>query len=177
MVAHTFVPQLLDAGSQFIFGESTETMLPGGSDLGRQFKRSLDYAQDGLTKMTMMGPSALFHKDPKIQEACNTLHAFVDICIERAAKIQEKRKRDGIASNQHVLAYDLLDQIDGRIALRFELLHVFFAATDTSSSLLTNTLFLLARHPDAWARLREEVRGFQSEELTFETVKGIGYLQ
>jgi hypothetical protein len=55
-------PQILDAASQFIFGESTEAMLPGGSDLGRQFKSSLNSAQDGLTKMTMMGPFALFHQ-------------------------------------------------------------------------------------------------------------------
>jgi cytochrome P450 len=57
-------------------------------------------------------------------------------------------------------------------------MNVFFAARDTVGSVTANMLFLLARHPEVWRKVRKEVSGInQDQELTFEFLKSLKYVQ
>lgn len=56
-------------------------------------------------------------------------------------------------------------------------MNVFFPARDTAGILASNIIFMLARHPDIWNRVREETKGIGDQKLTFELLKSLKYTQ
>lgn len=62
-------------------------------------------------------------------------------------------------------------------ALRYEVLNIFLPAFESTSVVLSNTLFHLARQPDTWARLRKEALALGDQPLTFELLKPLSYFQ
>ncbi|KAH8173969.1 cytochrome p450 domain-containing protein [Sarocladium implicatum] len=165
-----------DVGAEFIFGESTHTLRPDQAEEGEKFQQAFIYANVGLMRTTMLGRWAIFYRDPKIDESIAAVHKYVDGCIARAAERKEKMGPRQ-AGERNVLVYDLLDSIEDRVDLRHELLHIFFGATETIGIVMTNILFDVARNPHVWARLREELQGVQADELVFEKLKSLKYLQ
>ena len=63
--------------------------------------------------------------------------------------------------------------------IRAELLNVFLPAHDSTGVALTNVFFNLARHPEVFAELREEIleEGLSNATWTFDRLKGLIYLQ
>lgn len=126
-----------------------------------------------MIRETLAGPFAFLVRDPKVDESCKIVHHFVINCIERAERSEKKQEEN----DNRILIYDLLDVIVDRETLRNELMHVFFSASDTTSSLLINAMFLMARNPEEWLKLREAVRDLHVDALTFNNLKKIDYLQ
>ena len=165
--------QIFDAAAHFVFGESVYTQEPERSSLGTNVKSALDYAMTSLMKQMLAGPFAFLVRDRKYDESCEVIHSFMDDCIDNAIKDEKRR----VKNNNRILVYDLIDAYKNRSILRGELLNVFFAALDTTSILLTNVVFLMARHPEEWAKLRDAVKDLDVEALTFENPKKIDHLQ
>ncbi|KAK8072662.1 cytochrome P450 [Apiospora saccharicola] len=63
-------------------------------------------------------------------------------------------------------------QTDDPEFVRSQVIQAMMAAQDTTSELLTNALFLLARHPKYWEQLRLEFVGKQESNVTVETLLG-----
>ena len=61
--------------------------------------------------------------------------------------------------------------------MRNQPLNVFLPAHDAIAVALTNVSFNLARHPDVWSRLREEILNLGEEQLTFDRLKQLAFLQ
>jgi cytochrome P450 len=76
-----------------------------------------------------------------------------------------------------ILLHELAKVTEDRDVLRSQLLNVFFAGRDTPAVALTNIFFLLARHPHVWKKCREEVQGLQKDDLSFERLKSLRYIQ
>ncbi|KAJ5742111.1 cytochrome P450 52A11 [Penicillium manginii] len=99
----------------------------------------------------------------RMQVAVYEVHAFVDTHITETYK--EIRIRKG-----HIVAGEKLSLL-------------LVPNNDTTSIFISNTLWHLVRHPDAWARCREEVltavQGDDDEavgKLTFSALRGIKFL-
>lgn len=69
---------------------------------------------------------------------------------------------------RYVLLHGLGKVLHDRIRLRDELLTVFVAGRDITTSLLSSMFFTLARKPSVWLRLRAEVEQLKGEKPTFE---------
>jgi hypothetical protein len=115
-------------------------------------------------------------RDRKFPEACALIKDYTQKHIDRALKLQAenndtKNQRKVILINE--LAQETTDPSD----LCSQLLNVFFAGRDTPAVALTNIFFLLARHPQIWKKCRTEVDGLQAEDLTFERLKSLRYIQ
>ena len=59
--------------------------------------------------------------------------------------------------------------------LRDEVLTIFMAGHETTANALSFILYLLARHPDIKAKVREEVAGFRDIELNLESLRRLEY--
>jgi cytochrome P450 len=70
---------------------------------------------------------------------------------------------------------ELAKTTDDRHFIRTELMNVFFPARDTCGILASNILFMLARRPGVWNKLRAEAVGVKGEKLTFELLKSLKY--
>lgn len=60
--------------------------------------------------------------------------------------------------------------------LRSQLCLIFVPNNDTTSIFICNCLWHLARHPGAWAKLREEVASLGDTPVTFEVIRNMKFL-
>lgn len=140
----------------------------------KTFLDSFDYAQKGVGARVLMGKMSFLLRDQKFWDSCRLIQDFTQHHVDRALA---RREADSEDSGKHILVYEMVKETRDRDALRSQLMSVFFAGRDTPAVALSNTLFCLARHPEAWQKIRDEVEGLRKEELTFERLKSLRYLQ
>ena len=74
--------------------------------------------------------------------------------------------------------HELATRTTDKKRLRSELLNVLLAGRDTTASLLGNLFFVLARQPEVWQKLREEVvTTLQGRRPTYEELRNMKYLK
>ena len=120
------------------------------------------------------------HRDRDWSKATVDARAFVDQFVQRAldyrtANANEKGASDD-SEKKYVFLYELAKQTADKKMLTDQLLNILLAGRDTTASLLSITCFILARRPEIWDKLREEVLRLESEVPTFEDLKSMKYL-
>jgi cytochrome P450 len=89
--------------------------------------------------------------------------------VDEALNLRSSQKpSDPEANTQYIFLNELAKETDNREELRDQILNVLLAGRDTTASLLSNMFFELARHPEIYAKLREEVSGLGGKEPTYE---------
>ena len=170
---------MLDSSTEFLFGQSVESLLPQTPFETEEFMRSFDYSLLGLALRLLAGPlKPLFALDPTWKRAYTKVHAFVDKHVYAAIEAQIGAERKGMqeagSSTKYVLLYEMAKETKDPYDLRNQILNVFFPARDTAALAFGNTMFELARHPIWWSRLREEVLGLgPSPSITFELLRNL----
>ena len=78
-----------------------------------------------------------------------------------------------------VMLDSMIQQTDDRVAVRNDVLQAFIAVHETTAYLISNIIWLFARHPEVYANLRAEV--FQEigldASLTFDNVAKISLIK
>jgi len=98
--------------------------------------------------------------------------------VDEALNLRSSQKpSDPEANTQYIFLNELAKETDNREELRDQILNVLLAGRDTTASLLSNVFFELARHPEIYAKLREEVSGLGGKEPTYEELKDMRYLR
>ena len=130
--------------------------------------------------------------DTKWKKAYTLVHRFIDAHVAQAldastakssqdsSKLQkEQQQRQQMHSSpppkRFRLLYEMALAIRDPLQLRYQVLNVFLAARDTTSILLGNTLFQLARNPRVWDQLREAVAGVATApcDLSYEIIQSL----
>jgi cytochrome P450 len=133
-------------------------------------------AQKGVGVRVILGRMKfLVMRDREFRESCDIIKQYTRRHVDRALDRREEQKEDHARKN--VLVYELAEETADRSDLTSQLLNVFFAGRDTPAVALTNLFFLLARHPNVWKRCKEEVQGLDKEDLNFEKLKSLRYVQ
>ncbi|KAH7092270.1 cytochrome P450 alkane hydroxylase-like protein [Paraphoma chrysanthemicola] len=167
---------ILDASSEFIFGESFDSLLPDSPIDSQKFMDAFNTAQKGVGIRVILGKMKfLIMRDRKFQESCDIIKQYTRRHVDRALDRREERKKDN--ARKTVLVYELAEETTDRSDLTSQLLNVFFAGRDTPAVALTNLFFLLARHPKVWKRCKEEAQGLDKDDLSFEKLKSLRYIQ
>ncbi|KAF2425269.1 cytochrome P450 [Tothia fuscella] len=172
----------IDSATEFLFGESTDTLKEtksGGLD-GARFATAFNDAQDACAMNTRLGPLRHFNSNPKGKEAMKFCHEFVGQFVDKAIQFREQldlEKQDETEEKYvflHQLAKDTMD----KKRLQDELLNVLLAGRDTTASLLSNMWFMLAKQPEIFAKLRQEVEETLNGELpTYDVLRSMKYLK
>ena len=113
------------------------------------------------------------------QEACNVVHRYIDYHIERVLskdKLEQDSSQGEPKLGKKSLVFELAKQTGDTIEIRNQILQGMMAAQDTTSHLLSNTLFLLSRDPSAWERVREEALALGLSRLDFESLRQMSFL-
>ena len=168
----------MDVQTDFLFGRSTNTLGPQASSEGLEFVEAFGRAQKWFTKRRESGWARYYYDyfNKEWRESYKTVHRFVDEQCERALAEFAAEKTDQDAQPQrkrYVMLDEMAKQIRDPIALRYQILAVFIPARDTSSILVGNALFELARHPNLWAELRQTSLSLSEAPLTFEKLKSL----
>lgn len=85
------------------------------------------------------------------------------------------REGDLDSMQSHVFVEQLAYETQDRDFIRDQLLNIFFPARDASSAGASFIFFILARRPDVWKKLRDEVSSLE-EPLTSRNLNSLHYL-
>ncbi|KAM0189352.1 hypothetical protein ACHAPI_010118 [Fusarium lateritium] len=169
----------LDTSTEFLFGKSRDCLThPEREDV---MLAMVDIMRGARVRLTM-SKFLFLHRDPKWYESIRLVHNFMDQYIDRAydelAQLEEKGEKSKEKSERTDLLWDMVHKIppEDRILLRDQITAVWVPSNETTSIHISNAIYQLARHPEAWEKLEKEVLELGDEELTFSKLRGMKYM-
>ncbi|OLN87394.1 Cytochrome P450 52E2 [Colletotrichum chlorophyti] len=175
---------VLDANTEYLFGESIGLLNEHASTSALLLNEALDYALEGVIYRLRLGKLMSLHRDPKFWEACKTVHAFADQYVTQALEMRNVDVKGQGASDEksqqarrYILLNEMAKDTDDPVLLRDEIVTIIMAARDTTSATISFALYLLARRPEIWARLRASVMEHYVSPLTYEALEEMKYLK
>ncbi|KAL9118577.1 MAG: hypothetical protein Q9187_004875 [Circinaria calcarea] len=143
----------LDTSTEFLFGESVESLSPNTPFDSTQFLESFNICMRGLAARMRLGKFTFIRgRDREWKEAIRKVHVFIDKHVETVLKGQSSENNEKLQGERYILLNEMAKE--------------------------TDTLFHLVRDPDRWNKLRLEVlTATSSEPLSFELLKSIKYLR
>lgn len=174
----------LDSSTKLLFGKSAGTLDPEQPVSSKEFASAFDYAQDQLSLRQRLGGMVWLYRNRKFDESCRTVHDYVDILVKDAIadyRLDSPPKEDTANSSSqkrpYVLLEEMLSQVHDPKRLRSELLNVLLAGRDTTAGLLSAVFFVLARRPDIWQTLQEEIKTLGGQKPDYEALHKLRYLR
>ncbi|KFY57448.1 hypothetical protein V496_06417 [Pseudogymnoascus sp. VKM F-4515 (FW-2607)] len=177
-----FYQLTLDSATEFLLGESVDVLRsPVGSEQ-QLFGESFDFAQTELNLRLRLGPFVLLYRNRKFDRACVLVHNFIDRFVAKALEFRRESQASGKSDDEkkkgkYIFMNELALATDDPIQIRSEILNILLAGRDTTAGLLSNTFHVLARRPDVWAKLKQEVDQLEGKRPDYETLRGMRYLK
>ncbi|KAL8725263.1 MAG: hypothetical protein Q9166_007465 [cf. Caloplaca sp. 2 TL-2023] len=181
-LSELFFRLTIDSATEFLFGESTNCLAPGASsERAREFANAFNRSQEAAGSAARNLPivAKLFWSS-SVGKDIKYVHQFVDHYVKLGLEWRKKQDVEKSASKtgeRYIFLYELVKAIQDPVRIRSELLNILLAGRDTTANLLTNIWFVLAKRPDIWAKLRQEVDALSGEQPTFEQIKDMKYLR
>lgn len=181
---YLFFQLTMDSATEFLFGESTNCLAPGyKSEQGVHFAKAFDRSQRVCAERGRSGKASEWLQDMKqYSRDIKTCHDFADFFVRKALEYREsldlsKGPPEIEEGKRYIFLYELVKRVEDPVAIRSELLNVLLAGRDTTASLLSDVWFTLARRPDVWSRLREEVDALEGKHPTIQQIRDMRYLR
>lgn len=172
------MPQTLDAGTEYLFGETSGVLDPNATDLAKTFAWAFDVGINGISQRIRLGRFAALYYDRQYAKACKVVHDYVEPIVERTIQ-QARSEPKGVEDekdDRYVFLLEMAKQGASAREMRDQILNVLVAARDTSACLQSAALFAMGQHPALVPQLRKEVDGLQGALPTYEDIKGMKFL-
>ena len=182
----------MDSATEFLFGESVDSLHDetiGFSKSAIDFDGKNEFAEAFNTSQIYLSIRALAQQvyflinNKEFRDANAKVHKFADYYVQKALSFSTE-ELDKYSQDGYIFLYELAKQTRDPKVLRDQLLNILLAGRDTTAGLLSFTFFELARNPDIWLKLKEEIYnrfglGDDShlEDITFESLKKCEYLK
>ncbi|KIJ34660.1 hypothetical protein M422DRAFT_181873 [Sphaerobolus stellatus SS14] len=178
----------LDSACEFLLGTPIHSLddplpLPGQDDShlrtsSGRFAKAFANAQVTISKRGRLGMFwrlREFFKDSTVDDMI-VIKAFIEPIVKAA--IEKKEATEGKMEEVTLLDH-LVNETDDMKIIVDEVLNIMLAGRDTTASLLTFVTYCLAMHPEALARLREEIISTIGKERapTLDDLRGMKYLR
>ncbi|KAF5639064.1 cytochrome P450 monooxygenase 52A13 [Fusarium sp. NRRL 52700] len=171
----------MDSGTEFLFGQSTDTLC-NPTKASQEFTKAFDFTLKDVAYQARLGPFRRFQGSrSKALEAYLVCWSYVEHYVDQAMALRtlslegEAPKEDESKNRHDSLLRQLASSGVSKEKIRAELLSVLIAARDTTSNLLGNLFFVLARRPDIWTKIRDEVKHLDTKEPTYEQLRHLTY--
>jgi cytochrome P450 len=182
----------VDTSSEFLFGVSVDSLkdesigYPRSSDdvAGKyEFADAFNYSQKYLSDRALLQNFYWLLNGSKFKKNNKIVQKFADYYVKRALdmSLEELEKH---SENSYTFLYELAKQTRDPGIIRDQALNILVAGRDTTAGLLSFVFYELARNPQVWEKLKEEIdqnfgRGQDSrvDEITFESLKKCEYLK
>jgi cytochrome P450 len=167
----------LDSATEFLFGQSVQSLVENSDSDTQSFGAAFDYAQSQLGRRARMGKLRFLYRNAKFDEACRTAHDFADKFVFKALEYRRKHPKGEEEKEKYVFLNELAKSTDDAWQLRDEVLNILVAGRDTTASLLSLVFHVLARRKDVWDRLMNEVESLDGARPDYETLRNMRYLK
>ena len=159
----------MDVSTVFLLGESTSCLL--GNAQGEEFASAFEFCSTEIMTRVRLGKLMFLHRSRKFKDACSVCHRFADQFVRKALEA-EKTSSD----EKRSILDELMTQTRDPLELRSQLLHLLLAGRDTTASVLSTLFFVLAKRPDVWQKVQEEVSRYGTATPSHEQLKECKYL-
>jgi cytochrome P450 len=175
----------IDSATEFLFNHSTNSLRMVGQEDEKNedviFGNAFNFAQADIATRLRLGIFDRFRKNEKGEEAIKICHRyierFVDDALEFRKKLDEEKGAGDQKDEKYYFIQEVAKQTTDRKRIRDELINILLAGRDTTASLLSNMFFQLAKKPEIYAKLREEVASLEGRTPTYEELRGLKYLK
>ena len=191
-VQSLFFRLTVDSATEFLFGESVESLQDESIGMAKDavdfdgkagFAEAFNTAQVYLSIRSLAQKAYFLVNNKEFRSSNEKVHKFADYYVQKALNSSpeelEKHSQDG-----YIFLYELVKQTRDPHVLRDQLLNILLAGRDTTAGLLSFTFYELARNPQVWLKLKEEIyekfgKGDDArlEDITFESLKKCEYLK
>ena len=167
---------MIDFSTEFLLGESLQSLSPDPSDKAQRVLASLDIGLKGtfqrMSQTMLFGRLAVFFVGSRdFKNACRAVHSFVREHMSDAIKGAGKQ------TGRVVLMNELVKDTTDEDFILSNATTLYLAGTDTSSVTIATALFLLSRHPSALAKARAEVLAMATGPPDIDTLKRLHYIR
>jgi cytochrome P450 len=176
-----------DTATDLLFGQSLYSLsfqCKGKDEAKREFAGAFRRGQTAIASNFVLGAFACLIPSPQFNLNRQFVNDFVDRRIkqglEAAAEHKDVMKRsleNHLSPHRYTFLAELAKNENDPKVLRGELLHVLVAGRDTTASLLSNLLFMLAKMPQVCEKFREEIAFLEGRRPSLEAVHGMRYLR
>jgi len=171
----------MDFTCEYLFGETASSLRQrreGSASVGMAywFDRGVEHS----TLSWNLGVLHFLWRPRQFRQACDFVHTYINGFVDRALdRHATGRKRE---DEKYVFLDALADVTQDRVTLRDQVLSVMLAGRDTTSTLLSWVVWNLARNPDVFAKLLQEVDSTlgvenAASEPDWQQLKDMKYLQ
>ncbi|KAK8048238.1 cytochrome p450 domain-containing protein [Apiospora phragmitis] len=174
---------MVDTTSDFMFGQSTDLLGAADAD-SLTFVKYFDASMHKIAWRARLGWLTQLRPDQELNEYVLFMRAYIARFV---AQVKEQRKVTAASTSSEAAAtteegrYVFLDQLidtgEPDEVIRDQLLSIFVAGRDTTTSVLTYLFLELSRRPDVVRKLRAEIGALDVEDPSWEQLKGMTYLQ
>lgn len=165
----------MDIITEMLFGSSTGTLTRKDGDDLNAFSSGCEYSQKVVWRKIAFGWKAKLWPDSKDRRSRQILHDTVDQYVQQwvpqEQRRSDKKKRAGSDQSRYVFLEHLAERTQDPKVLRDQLLSTLLGGRDTTSTLLSNLFWILARSPSMWCKLREEANSPDLQLLNRESLK------
>ncbi|KAG7662130.1 uncharacterized protein J8A68_004392 [[Candida] subhashii] len=181
----------VDTSTELLFGESVHSLydehlgLPCPNNIPERdgFAEAFGISQ---TILASRAYSQIFHhlfNSAQFRHCNKKVQALAQYYVQLALELTPEELEVKSKGN-YTFLYELVKKTRSPKMLQDQLLNIMVAGRDTTAGLLSFTMFELARNPEVWAKLKDEIYtkfggGDDSriEEITFESLKKCDYLK
>lgn len=191
-IQELFFRMTMDTATEFLFNHSTNSLRYVGQDDGDNeddiFAKAFNHAQQDIVTRTRFGIFYPFIGKKTVSEGEKSIkicHAYIDKWVDDAVRFHEQREKAAQAGDnektagedRYVFIHELAKQTQDKKRIRDELINILLAGRDTTASLLSNMFFEIAKRPEIWQKLQEEVATLEGRMPTYEQLRGLKYVK
>ncbi|KAI2628032.1 putative N-alkane-inducible cytochrome P450 [Hypomontagnella submonticulosa] len=177
-LAPLFFRFTLDTATEFIFGQSANSLLKSDSET-KDLSSHFNAAKVWIDKRGALAKFYWLMNSKEFKKHCAAIHEFADgIVADRLANPKKSGNADPEKGGRFNLLNELAKETQDPRELRNETLHVLIAGRDTTGCLLGWVVYFLARYPAVYAKLRNAIiERFGDSPPDFRTLTQVSYLQ
>ncbi|KAG8970880.1 hypothetical protein FRC03_000098 [Tulasnella sp. 419] len=185
----------LDSASEFLFGQSVNSleMTSKESDnhatSSTRFAQAFQSAQEAVASRLRRSPVWPLWEvwGDATKEHMEVVNGYINPILEAALKRKASHTEKSVSQNSEnadaegpeTFLDHLVSVTDDVVVIRDQILNILIAGRDTTAATLTFAVYLLARHHDVLAQLRQEIMTTvgPTDRPTFEHIKDMKFLR
>jgi cytochrome P450 len=175
----------IDTATEFLFNHSTNSLRMVGQEDEKNedviFGKAFNFAQHDIGVRSRFGFFDRFRNNKEGEEAIRICHEYIERFVDDALVFRKQLDEEKTAGSQKDEKYYFIQEVAKQTTdakrIRDELINILLAGRDTTASLLSNMFFQLAKKPEIYAKLREEVASLQGRTPSYEELKSLKYVK
>lgn len=143
----------LSTTTALLFGEPIDDL---GADMTKEFGDNFDYASEKTALRIRLADLCFLYNPSSFKASCNVVRKFANHFVQKALKCQAEHGEKE-AFERYPFIIDMYKEAKDQKVVCDQLINVLLAGRDTTACTMSWALFMLVRHPEKLAKLREEV--------------------